>query len=187
MWTFFAARIRELYWKSPEIQCLLFHVFQLQVIDTQTKLYLVLELGDGGDLYDYIMKHEGGLEEDRARKYFRQVIFVACFFIISIVSFPPDCHCYPVLSQAPRCPSGFKTWERGLLWKVGHGQINRLWVLQQIWPWPKTAHKLWISGIFSPWNSPRGRLRCASSWHLESGGDSLHVGLWGRPVPGSQR
>ena len=88
---------------------LLFHVFQLQVIDTQTKLYLVLELGDGGDLYDYIMKHEGGLEEDRARKYFRQVIFVACFFIISILSFPPDCHCYPVLSQAPRCPSGFKT------------------------------------------------------------------------------
>ena len=50
---------------------LAFHV--LQVIDTQTKLYLVLELGDGGDLYDYIMKHEGGLEEDRARKYFRQV------------------------------------------------------------------------------------------------------------------
>ena len=54
-----------------------FHVLQLQVIDTQTKLYLVLELGDGGDLYDYIMKHEGGLEEDRARKYFRQVILIA--------------------------------------------------------------------------------------------------------------
>ena len=53
---------------------------QLQVIDTQTKLYLVLELGDGGDLYDYIMKHEGGLEEDRARKYFRQVILTDCFF-----------------------------------------------------------------------------------------------------------
>ena len=42
-----------------------------EVIDTQTKLYLVLELGDGGDMYDYIMKHEGGLGEDRARKYFR--------------------------------------------------------------------------------------------------------------------
>ena len=54
-----------------------FYVLQLQVIDTQTKLYLVLELGDGGDLYDYIMKHEGGLEEDRARKYFRQVILIA--------------------------------------------------------------------------------------------------------------
>lgn len=45
-----------------------------EVIDTQTKLYLILELGDGGDLYDYIMKHEGGLSEDLARKYFRQIV-----------------------------------------------------------------------------------------------------------------
>ena len=30
-----------------------------EVIDTQTKLYLVLEFADGGDMYDYIMKHEG--------------------------------------------------------------------------------------------------------------------------------
>ena len=35
-----------------------------EVIDTQTKLYLVLEFADGGDMYDYIMKHEGGLEEN---------------------------------------------------------------------------------------------------------------------------
>jgi len=45
-----------------------------EVIDTQTKLYLVLELGDGGDMYDYIMKHEGGLGEERARIYFRQIV-----------------------------------------------------------------------------------------------------------------
>lgn len=45
-----------------------------EVIDTQTKLYLVLELGDGGDLYDYIMKHDGGLNEDLARKYFCQIL-----------------------------------------------------------------------------------------------------------------
>jgi len=45
-----------------------------EVIDTQTKLYLVLELGDGGDMYDYIMKHEGGLGEEVARKYFRQIV-----------------------------------------------------------------------------------------------------------------
>ncbi|XP_017015188.2 SNF-related serine/threonine-protein kinase [Drosophila takahashii] len=45
-----------------------------EVIDTQTKLYLVLELGDGGDLYDYIMKHESGLSEELARKYFRQIL-----------------------------------------------------------------------------------------------------------------
>ncbi|XP_065367363.1 SNF-related serine/threonine-protein kinase isoform X2 [Calliphora vicina] len=51
------------------------HVVRLyEVIDTQTKLYLVLELGDGGDLYDYIMKHDGGLNEQLARKYFRQIL-----------------------------------------------------------------------------------------------------------------
>ncbi|PNF24367.1 hypothetical protein B7P43_G09649 [Cryptotermes secundus] len=45
-----------------------------EVIDTQTKLYLILELGDGGDLYDYIMRHEGGLGEEVAREYFRQIV-----------------------------------------------------------------------------------------------------------------
>ena len=35
-----------------------------KVIDTQTKLYLILECGDGGDMYDHIMKHEGeGISE----------------------------------------------------------------------------------------------------------------------------
>ena len=45
-----------------------------EVIDTQTKLYLILELGDGGDMYDYIMKHSQGLDEGRARKYFVQIV-----------------------------------------------------------------------------------------------------------------
>lgn len=45
-----------------------------EVIDTQTKLYLVLEFADGGDMYDHIMKHEGGLEERTARKYFKQIV-----------------------------------------------------------------------------------------------------------------
>ena len=45
-----------------------------EVIDTQTKLYLILELGDGGDMYDYIMKHENGLDEDCARRYFKQIV-----------------------------------------------------------------------------------------------------------------
>lgn len=45
-----------------------------EVIDTQTKLYLILELGDGGDLYDYIMRHESGLSEQLAREYFRQIV-----------------------------------------------------------------------------------------------------------------
>ncbi|XP_063592886.1 SNF-related serine/threonine-protein kinase-like isoform X3 [Penaeus indicus] len=45
-----------------------------EVIDTQTKLYLILELADGGDMYDYIMKHDRGLEEEAACKYFRQIV-----------------------------------------------------------------------------------------------------------------
>lgn len=45
-----------------------------EVIDTQTKLYLIQELGDGGDLYDFIMKHPSGVEEDLARGIFKQTV-----------------------------------------------------------------------------------------------------------------
>uniref|UniRef100_A0A3Q3VXY1 SNF-related serine/threonine-protein kinase n=1 Tax=Mola mola TaxID=94237 RepID=A0A3Q3VXY1_MOLML len=45
-----------------------------EVIDTQTKLYLILELGDGGDMFDYIMKHEEGLNEELAKIYFAQIV-----------------------------------------------------------------------------------------------------------------
>lgn len=45
-----------------------------EVIDTHSKLYLILELADGGDLYDYIMKHEGGLSEQLACEYFAQIV-----------------------------------------------------------------------------------------------------------------
>lgn len=45
-----------------------------EVIDTQSKLYLIQELGDGGDLYDFIMKHPSGIEEDSARIIFRQTV-----------------------------------------------------------------------------------------------------------------
>ena len=44
-----------------------------EVIDTPNKLYLILEFGDGGDMYDYIMKHANGLNETIARRYFRQI------------------------------------------------------------------------------------------------------------------
>jgi SNF-related kinase len=49
------------------------------VCDTPHKLYLILELGDGGDMYDYIMRHGssssfGGLPEHVARRYFRQIV-----------------------------------------------------------------------------------------------------------------
>uniref|UniRef100_A0A8C6Z1E0 non-specific serine/threonine protein kinase n=1 Tax=Nothoprocta perdicaria TaxID=30464 RepID=A0A8C6Z1E0_NOTPE len=45
-----------------------------EVIDTHSKLYLILELGDGGDMYDHIMRHEGGLAEGRAKHYFAQIV-----------------------------------------------------------------------------------------------------------------
>ncbi|THD27692.1 SNF serine/threonine-protein kinase [Fasciola hepatica] len=45
-----------------------------EVIDTPNTLYLILELGDGGDLYDYIMKHGSGLNERLAKRYFRQIV-----------------------------------------------------------------------------------------------------------------
>jgi SNF-related kinase len=45
-----------------------------EVIDTTTKLYLILELGDGGDMYDYIMRHTNGLSEIKARNYFKQIL-----------------------------------------------------------------------------------------------------------------
>ena len=45
-----------------------------EVIDTATKLYLILELGDGGDMYDYIMKHSNGLSEKHSRRYFGQIV-----------------------------------------------------------------------------------------------------------------
>ncbi len=46
-----------------------------EVVDTPTKLYLILEFGDGGDMYDHIMKHEGkGISEEKAKHYFRQIV-----------------------------------------------------------------------------------------------------------------
>lgn len=51
------------------------HVIKLyEAIDTETHLFLIMELGDGGDLYDYIMKHECGLEESRAKCFFAQMV-----------------------------------------------------------------------------------------------------------------
>jgi SNF-related kinase len=44
-----------------------------EVIDTPNKLYLILEFADGGDMYDYIMKHVNGLNESLARRYFQQI------------------------------------------------------------------------------------------------------------------
>uniref|UniRef100_A0A8C5D6W6 SNF-related serine/threonine-protein kinase n=1 Tax=Gouania willdenowi TaxID=441366 RepID=A0A8C5D6W6_GOUWI len=44
-----------------------------EVIDTPTTLYLVMELADGGDLYDYILRHDGGVAEGTAKRHFTQI------------------------------------------------------------------------------------------------------------------
>eukprot|EP00111_Clytia_hemisphaerica_P002630 TCONS_00007459-protein len=47
------------------------------VIDTQSKLYLILEYGDGGDLYDHIMAYQNkdkGMTEEKARHFFKQIV-----------------------------------------------------------------------------------------------------------------
>ncbi|KAK2841859.1 hypothetical protein Q5P01_012059 [Channa striata] len=45
-----------------------------EVIDTPTTLYLVMELAEGGDLYDYILRHEGGVAEGTAKRHFVQIV-----------------------------------------------------------------------------------------------------------------
>ncbi|KAJ4955409.1 hypothetical protein NE237_012192 [Protea cynaroides] len=44
-----------------------------EVMASKTKIYIVLEFVDGGELFDKIVKH-GRLKEDEARRYFQQLI-----------------------------------------------------------------------------------------------------------------
>lgn len=44
-----------------------------QVVDTAKHLYLILELGSGGDLFEHIMTH-GAFPEGKARKLFMQIV-----------------------------------------------------------------------------------------------------------------
>ena len=44
-----------------------------EVLASRTKIFIVLELVTGGELFDQIVK-EGRFTEDKARKYFRQLI-----------------------------------------------------------------------------------------------------------------
>ncbi|XP_072290470.1 SNF related kinase b [Eucyclogobius newberryi] len=45
-----------------------------EVIDTPSTLYLVMELAEGGDLYDYIQRHDGGVAEGTAKRHFAQIV-----------------------------------------------------------------------------------------------------------------
>ena len=56
------------------IDCLLCLSFlYLQVLETDTKIYMVLEYCPGGELFDYIVDRDR-LCEAESRKFFRQVI-----------------------------------------------------------------------------------------------------------------
>ncbi len=45
-----------------------------EVLASKSKIYLVLELIKGGDLFEVIKESKDGLEESIARKYFQQII-----------------------------------------------------------------------------------------------------------------
>ena len=50
------------------------HIIRLyEVIDTPTDIFLVIEYGSGGDLFDYIVS-KGRLPADEARNFFQQII-----------------------------------------------------------------------------------------------------------------
>ena len=50
----------------------IFHPFH-QVLETDTKIYMVLEYCPGGELFDYIVDRDR-LCEAESRKFFRQVL-----------------------------------------------------------------------------------------------------------------
>ncbi|XP_053740592.1 SNF related kinase b [Synchiropus splendidus] len=54
--------------QHPNVVCL------YEVIDTPTTLYLIMELAEGGDLYDYILRHERGVAEGTAKRHFAQIV-----------------------------------------------------------------------------------------------------------------
>jgi len=50
------------------------HIIKLyQVISTPTDIFMVMEYVSGGELFDYIVKH-GKLTEDKARRFFQQIL-----------------------------------------------------------------------------------------------------------------
>lgn len=66
-----------------EIRCLklIKHPYVVKLIDvleTSSKMFLVLELADGGDLENYMFKY-GKFSEPKARKYFRQLVSAICY------------------------------------------------------------------------------------------------------------
>lgn len=55
------------------------HVCKLyQVLETDTKIFMVLEYCPGGELFDYIVERDR-LEEDEARQFFRQIVSAVAY------------------------------------------------------------------------------------------------------------
>ena len=71
-------------WIWPELECKkledivivfisCFDFVHLLVFENKEKIILVMEYASGGELYDYINEKQG-LDEDEARRYFRQIV-----------------------------------------------------------------------------------------------------------------
>lgn len=68
-------------WRAIQVRCMqmLQHPYivrLLEAYDTPTKLYLIMEYGDGGDLHDYIVRQspQRGLSESLSKRYFAQIV-----------------------------------------------------------------------------------------------------------------
>ena len=103
-----------------------------EVIDTQSKLYLILEWGDGGDMYDYIMKHDNGLDEDAAKHYFKQIVQAIDY-----------CHQLHVVHRDLK-PENVVFFE-----KLGIVKLTDFWLQQQIHTRAKTTNFMWLTCLLS--------------------------------------
>ena len=51
---------------------------QFQVVETDSKIFMVLEYCPGGELFDYIVDRER-LNEDESRAFFRQIVAAVAY------------------------------------------------------------------------------------------------------------
>lgn len=53
---------------------LLSRLIGVQIVDTSNWLYLIMELGDGGDMHGWLRNNKDKLTEPRARAIFAQLV-----------------------------------------------------------------------------------------------------------------